>query len=95
MQSLSGNVLTRLGVNYLIIIIANAHLLDGNAPDLVKECDSFEKRIQDAGGVDLFIGGTCMVDIAYTYSVCTHYVVAISTYVVYVCSTVSCNCKCM
>ncbi|XP_064637303.1 glucosamine-6-phosphate isomerase 1-like [Lineus longissimus] len=35
----------------------NVHILDGNAPDLVKECDSFEKAISDAGGVELFIGG--------------------------------------
>lgn len=36
---------------------ANAHLLDGNAPDLVAECDAFEKKIKEAGGVELFIGG--------------------------------------
>ena len=36
---------------------ANAHLLDGNAPDLEKECDEFERKIQEAGGVHLFIGG--------------------------------------
>lgn len=35
----------------------NAHILDGNADDLVKECDSFEAKIKDAGGVELFIGG--------------------------------------
>jgi glucosamine-6-phosphate deaminase len=35
----------------------NAHILDGNASDLVKECDDFEEKIKAAGGVDLFIGG--------------------------------------
>lgn len=36
---------------------ANAHILDGNASDLVAECDAFEQKIKDAGGVELFIGG--------------------------------------
>lgn len=35
----------------------NAHILDGNAPDLVAECNDFEKKIKEAGGVELFIGG--------------------------------------
>ncbi|XP_014606691.1 glucosamine-6-phosphate isomerase isoform X2 [Polistes fuscatus] len=35
----------------------NVHILDGNAPDLVKECDDFEKNIKEAGGIELFIGG--------------------------------------
>ncbi|KAL0879822.1 hypothetical protein ABMA27_003529 [Loxostege sticticalis] len=35
----------------------NAHVLDGNAPDLVAECQRFEDLIQEAGGVHLFIGG--------------------------------------
>lgn len=35
----------------------NVHILDGNAEDLQKECDSFETKIAEAGGVDLFIGG--------------------------------------
>ena len=35
----------------------NAHLLDGNAEDLQSECDNYEKKITEAGGVDLFIGG--------------------------------------
>lgn len=35
----------------------NAHVLDGNASDLVKECEDFEAKIKDAGGVHLFIGG--------------------------------------
>jgi glucosamine-6-phosphate deaminase len=36
---------------------ANVHILDGNAPDLQKECDEFERKITEAGGVELFIGG--------------------------------------
>ncbi|KAL4715409.1 hypothetical protein ACJJTC_015180 [Scirpophaga incertulas] len=35
----------------------NAHILDGNAPDLGAECNRFEALIQQAGGVHLFIGG--------------------------------------
>lgn len=35
----------------------NVHILDGNAPDLVKECDDFEIKIKEAGGIELFIGG--------------------------------------
>ena len=35
----------------------NAHILDGNAPDLVKECNEFEAMIKEAGGIELFIGG--------------------------------------
>ena len=38
---------------------SNAHILDGNAPDLVKECDDFEVKITEAGGIDLFVGGKC------------------------------------
>ncbi|CAH1957271.1 unnamed protein product [Acanthoscelides obtectus] len=35
----------------------NAHLLDGNAPNLVKECENYEEEISQAGGIHLFIGG--------------------------------------
>lgn len=35
----------------------NAHILDGNAKDLEKECAEYEKKIVDAGGIQLFIGG--------------------------------------
>ena len=38
------------------------HILDGNAADLVKECNEFEEKIKKAGGVELFIGGGyCML----------------------------------
>jgi len=35
----------------------NAHILDGNAPDLDEECANYEKMIQEVGGIDLFLGG--------------------------------------
>lgn len=35
----------------------NIHILNGNAPDLKKECDDYEKAIAEAGGFDLFLGG--------------------------------------
>ena len=35
----------------------NVHILNGNAPDLEAECASYEQKIKDAGGIDLFIGG--------------------------------------
>jgi glucosamine-6-phosphate deaminase len=36
---------------------SNVHILDGNAPDLVKECEGYEKLIKEAGGIELFVGG--------------------------------------
>ena len=36
----------------------HAHLLDGNAADLDRECDKFEHDIEAAGGIQLFIGGS-------------------------------------
>ena len=35
----------------------NINILDGNAPDLEKECAEYEKKIVAAGGIDLFMGG--------------------------------------
>lgn len=35
----------------------NAHILDGNAEDLNAECESYEQKIKDAGGIELFVGG--------------------------------------
>eukprot|EP00041_Stephanoeca_diplocostata_P008736 m.129213 g.129213 ORF g.129213 m.129213 type:complete len:277 (-) comp17454_c0_seq1:453-1283(-) len=35
----------------------NAHLLNGNATNLVEECKDYEKRIAAAGGIELFLGG--------------------------------------
>lgn len=36
---------------------ANVHILDGNAPNLVEECDKYEAAIAVAGGIDLFMAG--------------------------------------
>lgn len=35
----------------------NAHILNGNASDLGKECRDYEAAIEAIGGIDLFIGG--------------------------------------
>jgi glucosamine-6-phosphate deaminase len=35
----------------------NTHILDGMAADSETECASFEQKIIDAGGIDLFLGG--------------------------------------
>ncbi|XP_055345818.1 glucosamine-6-phosphate isomerase 2-like [Paramacrobiotus metropolitanus] len=35
----------------------NAHILNGNAPNLIEECEHFEMAIKEAGGIELFIGG--------------------------------------
>ncbi len=35
----------------------NVNILNGNAPDLEKECKEYEEKIKDAGGIDLFLGG--------------------------------------
>ena len=43
--------------NHIDIDRKNVHLLDGNAKDLKKECDDYEKKIVAAGGIDLFLGG--------------------------------------
>lgn len=44
--------------DYVNIKKENIHILDGTAKDLVKECENFEAAIADAGGIDLFLGGT-------------------------------------
>lgn len=33
------------------------HLLDGNAEDLEKECEEYERQIKAHGGIELFLGG--------------------------------------
>src|SRR5574344_493161 len=35
----------------------NINILNGNAPDLAAECESYEQKIFAAGGIDLFMGG--------------------------------------
>jgi len=42
---------------HIDILPSNTHILDGNAEDLEAECGNFERKITEAGGVDLFIGG--------------------------------------
>lgn len=42
---------------HIDILPENVHILDGNAPDLVLECSNYEKKIAEAGGIELFIGG--------------------------------------
>ena len=43
--------------NYIDIPRENIHILNGNAPDLKAECAHYEEMIEEAGGIDLFIGG--------------------------------------
>jgi len=35
----------------------NINILDGNAPDLEKECKEYEEKIASYGGIELFLGG--------------------------------------
>jgi len=42
---------------HIDILPENVHILNGNAPDLVAECDEYEKQIAAAGGIELFVGG--------------------------------------
>ncbi|KAF7258028.1 hypothetical protein EG68_04939 [Paragonimus skrjabini miyazakii] len=42
---------------HIDILPENAHLLDGTVENLDAECEQFEKKIKEAGGVHLFIGG--------------------------------------
>lgn len=44
----------------------NVNILDGNAPDLRKECEGYEDRIKRAGGIHLFIGGNDLSIISVT-----------------------------
>jgi len=43
--------------NHIDVPRENINILDGNAKDLEKECDNYEKKIQAVGGIDLFLGG--------------------------------------
>ena len=49
----------------------NAHVLDGNAPDLVAECAEYERKIAAAGGIELFVGGQLKMFISVLYTL--HY----------------------
>ena len=35
----------------------NVNILNGNAPDLAAECENYEKKMKDVGGIKLFLGG--------------------------------------
>jgi glucosamine-6-phosphate deaminase len=35
----------------------NVNILNGNAPDLKAECSSYENKMKEVGGIDLFMGG--------------------------------------
>jgi glucosamine-6-phosphate deaminase len=43
--------------NHIDIEPKNVHILDGNVPNLEKECQEFEDKMKSFGGVELFIGG--------------------------------------
>ena len=53
--------------NHIDIDPANVHILDGNAPDLVQECNQFEEKIKAVGGVELFIGGEPVMSVYMLY----------------------------
>lgn len=36
---------------------SQVNLLDGNAEDLIAECNTYESRIKQCGGIELFLGG--------------------------------------
>ena len=43
--------------SHIDILPENVHILDGNAPDLIAECASYEAKMKACGGIDLFLGG--------------------------------------
>jgi glucosamine-6-phosphate deaminase len=43
--------------NHIDIPKGNINILNGNAKNLEKECADYEKKIQEVGGIDLFLGG--------------------------------------
>ena len=50
--------LTHIAVTGLVNIDPkNVNILNGNAPDLVRECDEYEAKIEAVGGIELFLGG--------------------------------------
>jgi glucosamine-6-phosphate deaminase len=42
---------------YIDISKENANILDGNAPDLIMECQGYEDKIAAVGGIELFLAG--------------------------------------
>lgn len=43
--------------NHIDIKSENAHILNGTVEDLDAECDAYEAKIREVGGIDLFLGG--------------------------------------
>lgn len=43
--------------SHIDILPENAHILDGNAEDIEAECERYEAKIKEVGGIDLFMGG--------------------------------------
>jgi glucosamine-6-phosphate deaminase len=43
--------------NHIDIKKENVNILNGNAPDLEKECAGYEEKIKKYGGIQLFLGG--------------------------------------
>lgn len=50
----------------------NIHILNGNAEDLEAECAHYEKMIEEAGGIDLFIGGIVLTVTSHSTSRVLH-----------------------
>lgn len=46
----------------------NVNIPDGNADDLTEECVKYEKKIDEAGGIHLFIGGSLLKYFLRTFS---------------------------
>ena len=43
--------------SHIDILPDNAHILNGNAEDIEAECERYEAKIKEVGGIDLFMGG--------------------------------------
>lgn len=43
--------------SHIDILPENAHVLNGNAPNLIAECQAYEDKIKSLGGIQLFLGG--------------------------------------
>jgi glucosamine-6-phosphate deaminase len=43
--------------NHIDIPRENINILNGNASDLIAECEAYEKKIKSVGGINLFLGG--------------------------------------
>lgn len=43
--------------SHIDILPENVNILNGNAPDLVTECEAYEAKIKAVGGIHLFLGG--------------------------------------